>query len=303
MSDSTQQLWEMYPPEDKNAFFHAYLYMKYIDHFIHHAFEASGLPAKERTEFPKDEAIDELLKMAIQEIGEAAPSYETNIYHGKVVSLKDAIQLVTQKHDLTMITPERVIPFKIAKDIVLKNPESIAVGECPCRAVSENPCLPMDVCMFVGDPGASFIAEHNPKYRKISQEESVAILEAEHQRGHVHCAYFKREMGNRFFAICNCCSCCCVGVQMWNLLGGTIPILAPSGLVATVEEHCNGCGECIDSCNFKALSLDDSQRAVVDVQKCMGCGVCEDLCPVQAISLTPDPAKGKPLDLESLMER
>jgi len=51
----------------------------------------------------------------------------------------------------------------------------------------------MDVCLFVGDPVASFIAEHNTKYRKISQEEAVGILNAEHKRGHVHCAYFKRD--------------------------------------------------------------------------------------------------------------
>jgi ferredoxin len=304
MTDSAERLWEVYPPEDKNSFFHAYLYMKYIDHFIHHAFEASGLPTRERTEFPADESVDELLKMAVQQIGEAAGSLETNIYHGKVVKLKEAIQLVTQKQDLTLITPETVIPFKIAKDIILKNPGSIAVGECPCRAVSQNPCLPMDVCLFVGDPGASFIADHNPKYHKIGQDEAVSILRAEHDRGHVHCAYFKREMANRFFSICNCCSCCCVGVQMWNLLGGTIPILAGSGYLAGVSELCNGCGECVDACNFKAISLtDNGQVASVDAAKCMGCGVCEDSCPVGAIRVEPEPSKGEPLDLESLLRR
>ena len=304
MSDSTEELYNLYPPEDKNNFFHAYIYMKYIDHFIHHAFQASGLPTKERTEFPKEEGIDEMLKMAITEIGEGAGSYETNIYHGKVVNLKDAIQLVTQKEDLSLITPEKVVPFKIAKDIILKNPGAIAVGECPCRAVSENPCLPMDVCMFVGDPGASFIADQNPKFRKISQDDAVGILEAEHERGHVHCAYFKREMGNSFFAVCNCCSCCCVGVQMWNILGGSIPILAPSGYLAHVGDYCNGCGECVDTCHFKAISIDENeQKAVVDSAKCMGCGVCEDICSIGAITLERDLSKGEPLDIEELMSQ
>lgn len=245
-----------------------------------------------------------MLKAAVQHIAETAPDAATNIYHGKVVKLKDAIKLVTQKEDLSLVTPEQVIPFKVAKDIILKNPQSLAVGECACRAVSENPCLPMDICLFVGDPGASFIADQNPKFRKISQEEAVSILEAEHERGHVHCAYFKKEMGNRFFAICNCCKCCCIGVQMWNLLEGQVPFLAPSGYVSQVNEYCNGCGDCVATCQFKAISLDDGgQKAVIDSGKCMGCGVCVDICPVSAVSLEREPSRGEPLDIDELMSK
>lgn len=303
MGDVVKELYDSYPPEEKNSFFHAYVYMKHIDHFLHHAMAMSGLPVRERKE-KLDPDLEVLLKMAVQEIADAAMTHETNIYHGKVVKLKDAIQLVTQKHDLSLITPETVIPFKIAKDIILKNPESIAVGDCACRAVSPKPCLPLDVCLFVGDPGAAFMADQNPKFRKITQAEAVKILEEEHERGHVHCAYFKREMGNKFFAICNCCSCCCLGVQMWNLLQGTVPFLAPSGYVAEVGDTCMGCGDCVATCQFKALSInEDEQRAVVDVTKCMGCGVCEDKCSVGAITLRREPTKGDPLDLEALMQQ
>jgi ferredoxin len=301
MDDSTKALYDDYPDEEKSDFFSAFVYMKYIDHFMHHALLASGLSPKEREELP-EAGIDQLLMGAIQRIAEAAPSFDTSFYHGKVVKLKDAIQLVSQKTDLSLITPEQVIPFKVAKDIVLKNPQSIAVGICACRKASENPCYPMDVCLFVGDPGASFIADQNPEFRKISQEEAVSILEAEHERGHVHCAYFKKDMGGKFFAICNCCSCCCLGVKMWNLLEGSIPIIAPSGYLAHVSDDCNGCGSCDDCCPFNALSMGD-EVAMVDQAKCMGCGVCEDICPIGAISLKREPSKGEPLDLSELVSK
>jgi ferredoxin len=221
-----------------------------------------------------------------------------------VVKLKDAIKLVTRKEGLSLPLSEKVIPFKIARDVVLKNPKSIAVGICACRKASPNPCYPMDVCLFVGDPGASFLAEHNPDFRAISQEEAVSILEAEHKRGHVHCAYFKKEMGNRFFAICNCCKCCCLGVKMWNLLEGQIPILAPSGYVSRISDECNGCGDCIDSCVFNAISMDErGQKVVINSGKCMGCGVCVDICPAGAVSLEREPSKGEPLDLDELMSK
>lgn len=303
MKDSTKALYEFYPEEDKNDFYHAYVYLKYLEHVVYHASQFCGLPIKELPE-KLDEGLEEMFQETAQHIADAGTDAATSIYHGKVVELKDAIKLVTQREDLSLLVPEKVIPLKMAKDIILKNPESIAVGTCPCRVLQENPCLPMEVCLFVGDPFASFIADQNPKFRNISQEEAVGILEAEHKRGHVHCAYFKKELGRRFFAICNCCSCCCLGVKMWNLLEGQSPHLCPSGYVSQVSDDCNGCGACVDTCHFKAISLDEGeQKAISNLEKCMGCGVCEDMCPVGAISLRREPSKGEPLDIEELMSK
>jgi len=305
MKDSTKALYEFYPEEDKSDFFPIYLYLKYIDHFIYHAFQASGLPSKEPPE-KLNEDIEEMLKAYVQRGADASPNTDTSIYHGKVMKLKDAIKLVTQREDLNLPLPERVVPYKMARDVILKNPDSLAVGTCVCRALSENPCLPppQEVCLFVGDPFASVIAEENPKFHKISQEKAVKVLEDAHKRGFVHCAYFKKEMGRRFMAICNCCSCCCLGVRMWNLLEGQIPILAPSGYVSQVSNDYNGCGDCVDACNFKAISLDEREEgAIINSAKCMGCGVCEDTCPVGAISLRRESSKGEPLDIEELMAK
>lgn len=298
-------LYDVYPLEDKSDFFPIYLYLKYIDHFIYYAFQSAGLPAKE-PEKKLDEDVDEMMKYYVQKVADTAASTDTNIYHGKVVKLKDAIQLVTQKRDLNISLPEKVLPFKVARDIVLKSNDSIAVGTCVCRLVAEGSCLPppYEICLFVGDPFASFIAEENPMFRKISQDEAVKILEFAHQKGFVHTAYFKKETANRFMAICNCCSCCCAGIRMWNLLEGAVPIMAPSGYISQISDECNGCGVCVDACHFKAISFDEGgQKAVINSGKCMGCGVCEGVCPVGAVSLRREPSKGEPLDIEELMSR
>ncbi len=303
MDDVTKALYDSYPEDKKSDFFSAYVYLKYIDHFIYHALNASGLSPKERTEVP-EAGIDDMLNAAVQRVAEASISIETSFYHGKVVKVNDAVKLVTQKQDLAVPVPEQVIPFKVARDIAINNPESIAVGTCACRAAADKPCLPppMEVCLIIGDPYASFIAEKSPLFRKCTQEEAVDVIEAAHQRGDVQAAYFKKDVGNKFFAICNCCDCCCVGIKMWNQLGGAVPIIAPSGYVAVVSEDCNGCGSCEGSCRFNALTLDD-QMAVIDKAKCMGCGVCVDICPVGAISLKRDPSKGEPLDLDELVKK
>ena len=223
-----------------------------------------------------------------------------NSYHGKVVPLNEAKRLVSIKEDIVIKDLEKVIPFTRAKDIIMKNPDRIAVLDCPCREARENPCTPLDVCLIVGDPFVSFILEHQPdKARSISSAEAIDILEEEHKRGHVSHAFFKDAMLNRFYAICNCCSCCCGAFQAHN--NGT-PMLMSSGYTASVNQDlCEGCGTCEEYCQFEAIEMKDGW-AVVNQEACFGCGVCVDKCDQGAIVLNLDPAKGEPLEILTLME-
>jgi ferredoxin len=301
----TQALYEMFPREEKGDFFHAYLYLKHLNHFMYHALKASGGKPKE-PESDLGDDVDDLLEAMVQGIAETAASRDTSTYHAKVVQLKDALQLLSQKKDITLEPPETVIPYQQARRVILQNPESISVGECACRAAAEESCLgegERDVCLFVGDPHAAFVREVNPKFRKISQDDAMALLEDAHAKGFVHCAYFKKDIGRRFVAICNCCSCCCQGMKAWNLFGGAIPLLAPSGYLCEIGEDCNQCGACEDACHFDAISADENTESFsVDKDKCMGCGVCEDVCLPGAIGLRREPSKGDPLDLAELLE-
>ena len=100
-------------------------------------------------------------------------------YHGKVVPLEAATQLVTVEEDVTLTDLETIVPYALARDIVLQHPDHIVVLECPCRSVRPNACEPLDVCLVVGEPFASFVAEHHPqRSRWISQSEAVDILRA-----------------------------------------------------------------------------------------------------------------------------
>ncbi len=221
-------------------------------------------------------------------------------YHGKVLPLESARQLISIKEEIRLTDLEKIIPYPKARDLILKNPQRIAALNCPCRTGRENPCLPLDVCLIVGEPFASFVVEHHPeRSRLISQEEAVKILEEEHQRGHVQHAFFKDAMLQRYFAICNCCSCCC-GAMHAHQNGS--PMLASSGYVAEVDEQaCITCGECESVCPFAAIHSNGSTR--IDLNACMGCGVCVSHCPQGAISLQRDCEKGEPLEILRLLDQ
>ena len=119
-------------------------------------------------------------------------------------------------------------------------------------------------------------------------------MKAEEERGHVHHAFFKDAMLDRFYAICNCCSCCCGAINAHR--NGT-PMLASSGYVAEVDhELCIGCSMCAEFCQFNAIQVNDG-LARVDFDRCMGCGICAGKCEQGAMQLRREPAKGDPLDI------
>ena len=143
--------------------------------------------------------------------------------------------------------------------------------------------------------------DHHPdRTREITQQEALDLLQAEHERGHVHTAYFKDACDNKFYAICNCCSCCCGGLEA--MMKHDVPMVASSGYVAHIDEElCIACGDCEDACPFGAITTNGT--ASVSWDKCMGCGVCQGQCEIDGISLNRDEEKGVPLDVREIAWR
>lgn len=223
-----------------------------------------------------------------------------DIYHGKVMPLKSAKELVLVNEPINLPDLEQVIPYARARAIIQKNPDHILAVKCPCRMARENPCLPIDVCLVIGEPFASFTIQHYPtRARWITQEEACEILEREDARGRVHHAFFTEMMLGRMFAICNCCACCCTAMRSHQR--GT-PMLASSGYVAQIDaDECIDCGNCEEYCQFGALKQENGSTNV-DEELCMGCGVCVGKCSQAAISLRLEPSRGKPLEILDLIQ-
>lgn len=251
-------------------FIHGYIYLRWPGYYIHLC-------------------IDYLAPLFKRRIVEWMAAH----YHGKVLTHDLARAIITLDKEIPLIDLEQIIPYPTARKLVLDGSPDIIACECPCRSFKENPCHPTQVCLMIGQPIVNFKLEHSPgKTRLISKEEALIILEEEHMRGHVHSAWFKDVLLDRFVTICNCCKCCCAGIKAMVQYDSSI--MASSGYVSKIDyTMCTACGTCAEACPFNAISV-DGDKAIIDWTKCLGCGVCTTLCPKGAISLILDEKKGLP---------
>ncbi|MEW6442557.1 MAG: 4Fe-4S binding protein [bacterium] len=250
-------------------------------------------------------------------------------YHGKVLSRGDVTKIIRLEESIELgpDTTRRIVPFKYARDIVLREPEHLAVMECPCKALMDEPCQPSASCIAVGRPVVDFWLEHcqKNKVRRITKEEALDIIHRLRKTGHYNQAFFKVATGGRMGVICNCCSKCCGGGMgprftrdfykkhreaIEQALGGrgdltkAVGLLAPSGYTVRHDPlKCVLCGQCRDICNFGAIEIREGER-LYDQVSCVGCELCVEHCRNGALCLVHEDRGGfMPLDLDLAREK
>ncbi len=299
---------------------HYYIYFKYYQPYVRYLVNAMTWNEKKMAKLDPNRRTYKMIDKIQDKLNQMVFSR----YHGKVLSRPDATKIVKVEEDVT-IGPDntrRVVPFKYAKDILLKDPTQIAVMDCPCKSLMENPCHPINCCIAVGRPVSDFWLEHCEKYhvRKITKEEALDIIDQHRKTGHFNQIFFKVATGGRSGVICNCCKKCCGGGTFAGIIKNFVqknkdqvtaamegfgdPLsgvacTAPSGYTVKHDaEKCTLCGKCVDICNFDAVQITDGQRRF-DPAYCMGCGLCEEHCPTGAVSMVYEEKGGYiPLDLD-----
>lgn len=92
----------------------------------------------------------------------------------------------------------------------------LAAGPCDCRVVFNNCDNPKNNEILLG-PTRHILMEAMPDgSREITREEAGEILRDSHERRLVHTIIKCR---GDFYAICNCCSCCCVPLRLSKQYG------------------------------------------------------------------------------------
>ena len=94
--------------------------------------------------------------------------------------------------------------------------EGVAVGPCDCRKVSGNCDNPVDAEILLGPSRHVFMEAMPHDSHEITKDEAIAILRDCHHRGLIHTIIKCR---GDFYAICNCCSCCCIPLRLSKQYG------------------------------------------------------------------------------------
>jgi len=101
-------------------------------------------------------------------------------------------------------------------DEVVNASEGVALGPCTCRAVFKNCDNPIDVEIMLGPTRHIFLEAMPRDFHEITKQEARDILKDCHRRGLISTIIKCRQ---DFYAICNCCSCCCVPLRLQKQYG------------------------------------------------------------------------------------
>ena len=112
--------------------------------------------------------------------------------------------------------------------------EGVALGPCTCRAVYNKCASPIDAEILLGPARNVFLEAAPHDSREITKEEAKEVLRDCHRRGLIHTIIKCKE---DYYAICNCCTCCCVPLRMRNNYGIGDALVRHKDIVHEFREH------------------------------------------------------------------
>ncbi len=88
---------------------------------------------------------------------------------------------------------------------------SISLGPCSCRQAFHNCNLPIMSEIVIGAGRDIYSKKYNKEFIQISKEKAKEVLRKNHRSNIIHTIMHCQGM---FYAICSCCSCCCVPYRL-----------------------------------------------------------------------------------------
>lgn len=205
-------------------------------------------------------------------------------------TIKPQLRTIPNKESLKTITIDEkldgdkmVIPYDDVDKLIDEASDFISVANCVCRQEKDvlgHGCdHPKEVCFQFG--GAAHFYVDNGWARQISKEECKKILKKAQEIGLV----IQPTNSQKPTAICCCCGCSCGVLSNAKKIDKPAKYFATNYFSRVDPELCASCETCLERCPMEAITMNDDDKAEINLDRCIGCGVCIPTCPQQAIQL------------------
>jgi hypothetical protein len=116
--------------------------------------------------------------------------------------------------------------------------EGVALTVCDCRKLYHRCDNPLDTEILLG-PTRHVMREAMPEgAREIDREEALEVLRENHRRGLI---FTILKCHGDFYAICSCCTCCCVPLRLSRQYGIGDVLTRHSDIVGEFREYQAAC--------------------------------------------------------------
>lgn len=185
------------------------------------------------------------------------------------------------------------LPTDVIKEVIKRCDDIVIMNSCLCRTSNKCTDYPQDIgCIFLG-PTARKIPKHIGKLSTV--EEALAQVDRADAAGLSHIigrnkidtVWMNVKPGKGLLTICHCCPCCCLWKVYPNLDDDISDKLEKlDGVNVKLHEgRCKKCKLCLDEvCMFDAISF-ENDRITIDYDECKGCGLCVNTCKFDAITI------------------
>ncbi len=200
-----------------------------------------------------------------------------------------------------------VTPISMVRKAIEESSYRMIMNKCMCRDNHTCENYPIESgCIMLGEASRKMVDSGVAHYATV--EETLAHLERAAELGQIAlCAWteieslwfgISNQQHERYFEICLCCPCCCIGFHQLKKIM-SFPIIKERfqsvGWKASGTDDCSTCGQCVDICPMEAIELNEKGILVSD--ECIGCGLCAVKCPEQAFTMEEiEPMKDHILD-------
>jgi len=189
-----------------------------------------------------------------------------------------------------------VLPSDLAEQVVRDSSYLSLAKACVCRVERNCQSYPAGLgCLYLGEGARGIVAKGNAA--EVTVEQALDVVRQAKAMGLVHMVLWTseelRSLGagaSRALELCSCCPCCCINGRTGD--GRQAYVDGITGLgIARPDGDCVFCGDCVLSCPFTALLIDED-GPTVNPDRCKGCGRCETACrhgvlKVYALELVP----------------